>query len=1297
MKPELVVLRQQSVILATHADMRMSRGCYPLGLFRLLLLLRCFIFRATGYPSNLVGRSGNMFEARIFLSLVIPTILLCGSVRAGVDEAWQALHRLEADRAVELFEEALGATPTNHAIKRGLILAHYFNGHYEPQLELILEAIRDDPDNPYGLALFEHLAAELTSISGCLDVERAIGEILMDLPPGSMRFCGHTVYESWAEATVENLPDDWSLRCGKAPGAWIAGPFENESKLTTVRLMPGELTRLDTTAGFTGEDGTKIEWQWLGGNWSTDFTPQSAMEIESAAAALMKFPFKLQRDMEVVIVVGGGIHHRVRVDGQKLLEDRIIRNSVIRDAMRTSLTAGEHELTFAFGYGNFTTSVSVWILDTLYQPVDGLEWTRYASWEPSQEIKAVPFHPIFDVFRDYIAVEDSCPDTRYWWSVLQIYNGRSTEAVRELEELEASGELSVLESWILFRALQINNESEKAAVVLSKIMEVAETPLTELAWLNASDNDYESNIRLAADLSQKYPDRPDLAAFTTLGPILTGDFAGFLAAADSFATKYPYYAGIHSLKALMSQQLGDRESVLNEMIRFYEKTGGRKAMYSDIPQYYVSAKKYDEAIEMARSAFEAMPTSDDAVFTYISSLEAANRLDDALDLLDSLHSARPANLEFLSWLHYFYNKTGRHSESIAVLKEIHRRKPTAWSPHISLDSLHNNVPYDSIFTGFDVTSIWDESPTEYQLSGEGRYYLMDRVQTIVFESGVALQDYHSATVLLDKASVESLQESYIGFSPESSVSNLLVARRLRNGEPPVAGQHQGEYVVFRDLQPGDAVEFRHRNWTYTGGDLWNHFWDSYIVGSDCHQRYWEYVVLTNRADLSYGSANFTEDPVTDIHCGFKRISWKGEHTQAIDSDPIMLPPYSDLMGRIYVSTLSDWEEIASWYESISEAILDDNPRAEILAREIASGASDDAEKLRLLYEKVVLDIPYQVIGFNYDASVPHSPDEVLLNRWGDCKDKSHLLIHMLRTSGIDAWPILVMSRSEGTGLPIPYIGFDHLILGCIINGDTVYVDPSSMPYAPEHSVDYSIAGQPCLHIGAHSVGDVGRIPAPSPTESSQEWYLKLSPGDNGNYRFLLKRDFHNLDAGYYRAYYEDKSNSDLIKDKESYYSDAWSTTLTVDSLGYDSVQTVSPVFTDWWSGEMKLTIQSLGNTVFVGLPPRQFFAKSILPELSGHGERTFPVDLRDLCGVTKKSLEVTIPVEFDEPVLHDPVELSDSLLNFSYDFEWHPDTRQLLLVYEMTIEDGCVSLDIFQSFIEQVIEISESPLLLTVK
>lgn len=132
----------------------------------------------------------------------------------------------------------------------------------------------------------------------------------------------------------------------------------------------------------------------------------------------------------------------------------------------------------------------------------------------------------------------------------------------------------------------------------------------------------------------------------------------------------------------------------------------------------------------------------------------------------------------------------------------------------------------------------------------------------------------------------------------------------------------------------------------------------------------------------------------------------------------------------------DWRAVASWYQ----ALLRDLPRAappvRQKAEEILAGVAGRRERLEALLGFVRRQVRYVAVEVGIGGYRPSPPPEVLARRWGDCKDKSLLLIDLLEEAGIEAHPALIrLSRDERIDrlFPSPY-HFNHLIVAVPADG-----------------------------------------------------------------------------------------------------------------------------------------------------------------------------------------------------------------------------------------------------------------------
>lgn len=101
-----------------------------------------------------------------------------------------------------------------------------------------------------------------------------------------------------------------------------------------------------------------------------------------------------------------------------------------------------------------------------------------------------------------------------------------------------------------------------------------------------------------------------------------------------------------------------------------------------------------------------------------------------------------------------------------------------------------------------------------------------------------------------------------------------------------------------------------------------------------------------------------------------------------------------------------------------------------LAARVTKGRATREAKVAALVEYLNREIRYTGIEFDESSVVPHTPAETLGRKYGDCKDKSLLLVALLRAAGIPATlallnagdPVDVVSDLPGMGL------FNHAIV-----------------------------------------------------------------------------------------------------------------------------------------------------------------------------------------------------------------------------------------------------------------------------
>ncbi len=159
-------------------------------------------------------------------------------------------------------------------------------------------------------------------------------------------------------------------------------------------------------------------------------------------------------------------------------------------------------------------------------------------------------------------------------------------------------------------------------------------------------------------------------------------------------------------------------------------------------------------------------------------------------------------------------------------------------------------------------------------------------------------------------------------------------------------------------------------------------------------------------------------------------SWSlAQDSDVFDFNPDYTVDTRDFSRQIVVSTMSDWPTLARLYH---ERTLDKSRPSDAvrqLAADIVGKTTDRREQARLLYQWVSQNIRYVQVYIEDGYYIPHSADEVMRNRYGDCKDKAVLLKALLAAQGIDSSLVLLQLGERYALGPLPAIdSFNHVIL-----------------------------------------------------------------------------------------------------------------------------------------------------------------------------------------------------------------------------------------------------------------------------
>lgn len=195
--------------------------------------------------------------------------------------------------------------------------------------------------------------------------------------------------------------------------------------------------------------------------------------------------------------------------------------------------------------------------------------------------------------------------------------------------------------------------------------------------------------------------------------------------------------------------------------------------------------------------------------------------------------------------------------------------------------------------------------------------------------------------------------------------------------------------------------------------------------------------------LVLASRNGAPKPVRTRIGAWDEYRWLQENVVAL-TDEGGAPAWFDRHASAEWSQYSEWSEVAAWAmplytppETLGPALDAEIAR---IAAEHATPAARTAAVLRFAQSQ----IRYLAVQVGVGSFRPNPPRTVLERRFGDCKDKTLLMLAMLQRLGVTANAALVHTetgRSLADRLPAPNL-FDHVLVRVLIDGQAYWLDPT---------------------------------------------------------------------------------------------------------------------------------------------------------------------------------------------------------------------------------------------------------------
>jgi transglutaminase-like putative cysteine protease len=357
-----------------------------------------------------------------------------------------------------------------------------------------------------------------------------------------------------------------------------------------------------------------------------------------------------------------------------------------------------------------------------------------------------------------------------------------------------------------------------------------------------------------------------------------------------------------------------------------------------------------------------------------------------------------------------------------------------------------------------------ESASEQEAkTQDGVYYLLVDRQFKVDDNQPVLLYRHLAEKVVNQSGLQSVSNISVNYDPSYETlkwhhltiirngkiidrkvdAKVATLRREKELENSIYNGRLTANIILADLRVGDIVDYSYtligQNPIYAG-----HF-------ADAEYLQWSVPVGRLHFLLDWGKQkklNFkavkTDTPLTTTKVNNRtHYEYDLSNISPIKTNS-QTPSWYDPYGRYYFSDIETWREVIEWAIPLYETSIKTSPAIKKVVDDIKAKGGSPSHQAALALHYVQDNVRYLGVEMGKNSHQPSLATDTLNRRYGDCKDKTVLLVTILHDLGIAAAPALVNTDVRQELIQeIPSINaFDHVIVHIKVNNLIYWIDPT---------------------------------------------------------------------------------------------------------------------------------------------------------------------------------------------------------------------------------------------------------------
>ena len=501
--------------------------------------------------------------------------------------------------------------------------------------------------------------------------------------------------------------------------------------------------------------------------------------------------------------------------------------------------------------------------------------------------------------------------------------------------------------------------------------------------------------------------------------------------ADTLRGKYPDWHWPLSQRARCASALGRPREALRWLQRAVHLRPAQEPLLSRLVQRYMALGRCAEAVATQRRSVSLRTDRVGPLLELGKVLRRCGRFEEAQQTFDSCAAKIPSWHRPHELKGNLLYEQGDKAAAITQWRAALKRNPD----HVKLwDRVtHHKPDQDPVLDGYapseqEVARVIQRGRQVKPTPGASSIWLLDDEVSHLLPDGTIKRLVTRARLVVDRAGRDSLGEARL---PRGGLLKVLEAYSIdRGGRRREVTSLHGRRVRYPTLEEGAIVVLKYRHVTHPTGFLRHHMASTWLFQHNLEQvvRARWVVALPPERKANVHIQGAVKHAVSKAH-GLTIHSFTSEDVPPLRPEQNSLPA-KDLLRSVTISTIPSWDYFTEWSHSLTSEVFAMNPDLRQRLRAITAGKQTVSEKVNAVYHYALTQIRYQQDYETFIAGVkPHAASAVLARGYGDCKDKSVLIIGMLRELGIKAYLALIRTRRAGRVLAdVPSQQFNHAVV-----------------------------------------------------------------------------------------------------------------------------------------------------------------------------------------------------------------------------------------------------------------------------